>query len=57
MPGQGTSEDETSTARKSMEHILHFFGGGCGEHMLWPWIVSVLSGGLGYGIFSKHAKK
>ena len=19
-----------------MEHLLHFFGGGCGEHMLWP---------------------
>ena len=23
-----------------MEHLFHFFGGGCGEHMLWPWLVA-----------------
>ena len=23
-----------------MEHVLHIFGGGCGEHMVWPWLVS-----------------
>ena len=27
-----------------MEHLFHFFGGGCGEHMLWPIIVTSGSG-------------
>jgi len=21
-----------------MEHVFHLFGGGCGEHMIWPWL-------------------
>lgn len=31
-----------------MEHILHIFGGGCGEHMIWPLILSFLTGGAVY---------
>ena len=27
-----------------MEHLFHFFGGGCGEHMLWPMIAASGSG-------------
>lgn len=23
-----------------MEHVLHLFGGGCGEHMIWPWLAT-----------------
>lgn len=22
-----------------MEHFFHVFGGGCGEHMVWPWLL------------------
>ena len=29
-----------------MEHLLHFFGGGCGEHMIWPMIVASGSGAV-----------
>ena len=28
-----------------MEHILHLFGGGCGEHLAIPAILSTISGG------------
>tara|TARA_B100000700_G_scaffold290645_1_gene348893 strand:- start:903 stop:1031 length:129 start_codon:yes stop_codon:yes gene_type:complete len=27
-----------------MEHLLHFFGGGCGEHLLLPALISGISG-------------
>ncbi len=27
-----------------MEHLLHLFGGGCGEHMLWPLLMTSGSG-------------
>ena len=27
-----------------MEHLLHLFGGGCGEHMLWPMLLASGSG-------------
>jgi len=27
-----------------MEHVFHLFGGGCGEHVVWPWLVSGGSG-------------
>jgi hypothetical protein len=27
-----------------MEHVLHLFGGGCGEHMVWPMIAASASG-------------
>ncbi len=27
-----------------MEHILHFFGGGCGEHLILPALISGASG-------------
>ena len=27
-----------------MEHILHLFGGGCGEHLIWPWVAGIGSG-------------
>jgi len=23
-----------------MEHIFHIFGGGCGEHLIWPWLAT-----------------
>lgn len=23
-----------------MDHFFHIFGGGCGEHMVWPWLAS-----------------
>ena len=23
-----------------MEHLFHIFGGGCGEHMLWPMVAA-----------------
>ena len=29
-----------------MEHLFHFFGGGCGEHMLWPMIAASGSGAV-----------
>ena len=29
-----------------MEHLLHLFGGGCGEHMLWPMLVASASGAV-----------
>ena len=29
-----------------MEHVLHLFGGGCGEHMIWPGIASVGTGAV-----------
>ncbi len=29
-----------------MEHILHLFGGGCGEHVLWPMLLASMSGAL-----------
>lgn len=32
-----------------MEHFFHFFGGGCGEHMVWPWIGGLASSG--YGVY------
>lgn len=32
----------------NMEHIFHVFGGGCGEHMVWPLIFSFLTGGAVY---------
>tara|TARA_Y100001963_G_C6773489_1_gene446119 strand:- start:108 stop:257 length:150 start_codon:yes stop_codon:yes gene_type:complete len=24
-----------------VEHVLHIFGGGCGEHLIWPWLATV----------------
>lgn len=27
----------------AMEHIAHVFGGGCGEHIVWPWLVASFS--------------
>ena len=27
-----------------MEHLIHIFGGGCGEHLVWPWLASGGSG-------------
>ncbi len=27
-----------------MEHLLHFFGGGCGEHLILPAIASSITG-------------
>lgn len=39
-----------------MEHVLHIFGGGCGEHMIWAWLIPILSSGAGLGIFRKHKK-
>jgi hypothetical protein len=27
-----------------MEHLLHLFGGGCGEHMLIPGLMSITVG-------------
>ena len=39
-----------------MEHVLHFFGGGCGEHMLWPMIVATCSG-IGMWVRSIFARK
>ena len=29
-----------------VEHLWHFLGGGCGEHMILPWVVAVWTGGL-----------
>lgn len=26
-----------------MEHVLHIFGGGCGEHLIWIWIAPVVA--------------
>ena len=28
-----------------MEHVLHLFGGGCGEHLIFPALITALSGG------------
>ena len=39
-----------------MEHLFHFFGGGCGEHMLWPMIVATGSG-TGLWVRSMFTKK
>lgn len=27
-----------------MEHLFHFFGGGCGEHLILPALISGISG-------------
>lgn len=24
-----------------MEHVLHVFGGGCGEHFIWLWLAPI----------------
>ena len=42
-PGQPTNINKNHKESK-MEHILHFFGGGCGEHLLLPALVSGASG-------------
>lgn len=34
-----------------MEHLLHIFGGGCGEHLLWPMLVASGSSAL---LWAKH---
>lgn len=34
-----------------MEHLFHLFGGGCGEHMLWPMLVASGSSAL---LWAKH---
>lgn len=37
-----------------MEHVFHIFGGGCGEHMIWAWLIPALSGGVGLGILKRN---
>lgn len=27
-----------------MGHLFHIFGGGCGEHLVWPWLASMAAG-------------
>ena len=39
-----------------MEHLLHLFGGGCGEHMLWPMLLASVSG-AGVWLRAKLPKK
>ena len=40
-----------------MEHILHLFGGGCGEHLVWPWLLSFGSGAAVWAGSIKNAGK
>lgn len=35
-----------------MEHLLHLFGGGCGEHLLWPTLAAT---GAGFLLWFKTA--
>tara|TARA_Y100000356_G_scaffold135140_1_gene146806 strand:- start:1430 stop:1639 length:210 start_codon:yes stop_codon:yes gene_type:complete len=36
-----------------MEHIFHIFGGGCGEHMIWPWLASASVAATSVGCWLK----
>ena len=29
-----------------MEHVLHIFGGGCGEHIIWTWVLPASGVGI-----------
>ncbi len=34
-----------------MDHVFHIFGGGCGEHLIWPWVAATVSGTSGTAVF------
>lgn len=36
------------------EHIFHIFGGGCGEHLIWPALMGIFGGLLSPIVYWRH---